>query len=78
MKTTKTFLVLLATFLLLRSQITANSGEYTAVSPQLSLGEVTRTVLENNPAIKEAENLALNNFCFPMPRLARIRRRRSR
>jgi len=56
MKTTKTFLVLLATFLLLRSQITANSGEYTAVSPQLSLGEVTRTVLENNPAIKEAEN----------------------
>src|SRR5437867_3309525 len=55
MKTT-TVLVLLATFLLLRSQITANSGEYTAVSPQLSLGEVTRTVLENNPAIKEAEN----------------------
>ncbi|PYJ92132.1 MAG: hypothetical protein DME62_14025, partial [Verrucomicrobia bacterium] len=56
MKTTKTVLVLLATFLLLRSQITANGGEYTAVSPQLSLGEVTRTVLENNPAIKEAEN----------------------
>src|SRR5438874_8431192 len=56
MKTTKTVLVLLATFLLLRSQITATGGEYTAVSPQLSLGEVTRTVLENNPAIKEAEN----------------------
>src|SRR6266487_4343238 len=55
MKTT-TFLILLATTLLLRSQITANGGEYTAVSPQLSLGEVTRTVLENNPAIKEAEN----------------------
>src|SRR5438128_9021743 len=56
MKTTKTVLVLLATFLLLRSQITANGGEYTAVSPQLKLREVMRTVLENNLAIKEAEN----------------------
>src|SRR5437870_12038733 len=55
MKTT-TFLILLATFLLVRSQIAANGGEYTAVSPRLSLGEVTRTVLEKNPAIKEAEN----------------------
>src|SRR5437870_1557575 len=55
MKTT-TFLILLATFLLVRSQIAANGGEYTAVSPRLSLGEVTRTVLENNPAIKEAES----------------------
>ena len=55
MKTT-TFLILLATTLLVRSQIAANGGEYTAVSPRLSLGEVTRTVLENNPAIKEAES----------------------
>src|SRR6266581_3186148 len=55
MKTT-TFLILLATFLLVRSQIAANGGEYTAVSPRLSLGEVTRAVLKNNPAIKEAEN----------------------
>src|SRR5216117_7315 len=55
MKTT-TFLILLATSLSLQSQIAANGGEYTAVSPRLSLGEVTRTVLENNPAIKEAES----------------------
>src|SRR5437773_2443369 len=55
MKTT-TFLILLATTLLVRSHIAANGGEYTAVSPRLSLGEVTRTVLENNPAIKEAES----------------------
>jgi outer membrane protein TolC len=56
MKTTKTFLVLLATFLLLRSQLVADGGEYGAVSLQLSLSEVTRSVLENNPAIKEAES----------------------
>src|SRR5256712_1606437 len=51
-----TFLILLATYLLLRSQIAADGGEYGAASSQLSLGEVTRAVLENNPAIKEAEN----------------------
>ncbi|PYK14957.1 MAG: hypothetical protein DME55_14320, partial [Verrucomicrobia bacterium] len=55
MKTT-TFLILLATSLSIRNQIAADGGEYGAASSQLSLGEVTRTVLENNPAIKEAEN----------------------
>jgi len=55
MKTT-TFLILLATSLLLRSQVAADGGEYGAASPRLSLGEVTRSVLKNNPAIKEAEN----------------------
>lgn len=55
MKTT-TFLILLATYLSIRSQIAADGGEYGAASSQLSLGEVTRTVLENNPAIKEAES----------------------
>src|SRR4029453_13835950 len=55
MKTT-TFLVLLATSLLLRSQVAADGGEYGAASPRISLGEVTRAVLENNPAIKEAEH----------------------
>lgn len=55
MKTT-TFLILLATFLSLRSQVAADGGEYSAASPRLSLGEVTRAVLENNPAIKEAEH----------------------
>src|SRR5256712_3525728 len=51
-----TFLILLATYLLLRSQIAADGGEYGVASSQLSLGEVSRSVLENNPAIKEAEN----------------------
>jgi outer membrane protein, heavy metal efflux system len=55
MKTT-TFLILLATFLLLQSQIAADGGEYGAASSRLSLGEVTRVVLGNNPAIKEAEH----------------------
>ncbi len=55
MKTT-TFLILLAISLLFRSQIAANGGEYGAASPRLSLAEVTRFVLENNPAIKEAEH----------------------
>src|SRR5438067_3625038 len=53
---TPTFLILLATSLSLQGQIAANGGEYGAASPPLSLGEVTRSVLENNPAIKEAEN----------------------
>src|SRR5438105_6930775 len=51
-----TFLILLATYLSLRIQIAADGGEYGAASSQLSLGEVTRAVLENNPAIREAEN----------------------
>jgi outer membrane protein TolC len=55
MKTT-TFLILLATSLSIRSLIAADSSEYSTDSPRLSLDEVTRVVLENNPAIKEAEN----------------------
>jgi outer membrane protein, heavy metal efflux system len=55
MKTT-TFLILLTTYLLLGSQIAVDGGEYGAASPRLSLGKVTRAVLENNPGIKEAEN----------------------
>jgi cobalt-zinc-cadmium efflux system outer membrane protein len=55
MKTT-TFLILLATSLSIRSLVAADSGEYGAALSQFSLGEVTRAVLENNPAIKEAEN----------------------
>jgi outer membrane protein TolC len=55
MKTT-TFLILLTTSLFLRSQIAADGGEYGAASSPVSLGEVTRAVLENNPAIKEAES----------------------
>src|SRR5256885_8245909 len=55
MKTT-TFLILLATPLIVQSQIAADGGEYGSASPRLSLGEVTRAVLENNPAIKEAEH----------------------
>src|SRR5437870_5374704 len=55
MKTT-TLSILLATFLSVQSQIAADGGEYGAASQRLSLGEVTRAVLENNPAIKEAES----------------------
>jgi outer membrane protein TolC len=55
MKTT-TFLILLATSLLVRIQSAADGGEYGAASSQLSLGEVTHAVRANNPAIKEAEN----------------------
>src|SRR5438876_5665893 len=55
MKTT-TFLILLATSLLVRSQIAADGGENGAASSRLSLAEVTRAVRANNPAIKEAEN----------------------
>src|SRR5213594_3689849 len=53
---TKSLSVLLATSLLLCSQIAADGGEDGAASRGLSLTEVTRAVLENNPAIKEAEN----------------------
>src|SRR5437867_2410834 len=55
MKTT-IFLLLLTTSLSIRNLIAANGGEYAATSSQLSLGGVTRAVLQNNPAIKEAEN----------------------
>jgi outer membrane protein TolC len=55
MKTT-TFLILLTTSLLLRSLITADGGDGGTGSARLSLADVTRLVLENHPAIKEAEN----------------------
>jgi outer membrane protein TolC len=55
MKTT-TLSLLLATSLILRTQIAADGGEYGAVSSRLSLGEITRAVLESNPAIKESES----------------------
>ena len=55
MKTT-TLSILLATSLLLRSQTAADGGEYGSASPRLSLADVTRLVLENNPAIKESEH----------------------
>src|SRR5437762_6639440 len=55
MKTT-TFLFLLTISLAIRNQTAADGGEYGAASSRLSLGEVTRAVLENNPAIKEAES----------------------
>jgi outer membrane protein, heavy metal efflux system len=51
-----TLSILLATSLLLCSQIVADGGEDGAASRGLSLAEVTRLVLENNPAIKEAEH----------------------
>src|SRR5215471_666134 len=53
MKTT-TLLTLLAT--LVRIQLLAEGGVEGAASSPLSLGEVTRAVRANNPAIKEAEN----------------------
>src|SRR5213596_2583722 len=53
---TRTFLFLLTISLAIRNQIAADGGEYGATSSRLSLGEVTRAVLENNPAIKEAES----------------------
>ena len=53
---TKTFLILSAIFLLLRSQTAADGGEYGSASRRLSLADVTRLVLENNPAIKESEH----------------------
>jgi cobalt-zinc-cadmium efflux system outer membrane protein len=56
MKTTTTLSLLLATSLLFRTQIAANGGEDGASSTGLSLVEVTRRVLEHNPAIQEAEN----------------------
>ena len=53
---TKTFSLLLTTSVLLRSQIPADGGEDGTASARLSLAEVTRRVLVNNPAIKEAES----------------------
>jgi cobalt-zinc-cadmium efflux system outer membrane protein len=55
MKTT-TFVILLATSLLLRNQSAGNGDTYGGAALRLSLGEVTRIVLENNPAIKEADS----------------------
>ncbi|HMF45249.1 MAG TPA: TolC family protein, partial [Candidatus Udaeobacter sp.] len=55
MKTT-TFLILLTISLSIRNLIAVDGGDYGAASARLSLGEVTRAVLANNPAIKEAES----------------------
>jgi outer membrane protein TolC len=54
MKTT-TLLILLTTSLSLGNRIAAEGGEDIAGSTRVSLADVTRLVLENNPAIKEAE-----------------------
>src|SRR5262249_26325447 len=53
---TKIFVTLLATSLSIRNLIAADGGDSGAASPRLSLGEVTRAVLANNPAMKEAES----------------------
>src|SRR5438270_6245856 len=54
MKTT-TFLVLLVTTLIVRAESAPEGGATeNALSARLSLGEVTRIVLENNPAIQQA------------------------
>jgi cobalt-zinc-cadmium efflux system outer membrane protein len=55
MKTT-TLLILLTISLSLGNRIAADGGEDNAGSTRLSLADVTRLVLENNPAIKEAEH----------------------
>jgi len=55
MKTT-TFVILLATSLLLRNQSAGNGEAYGDAALRLSLGQVTSIVLENNPAIKEADS----------------------
>ncbi|MEY2555788.1 MAG: hypothetical protein QOF93_932, partial [Verrucomicrobiota bacterium] len=48
---TKTFLALLLTTLIVRAESGATEN---ALSVRLSLGEITRNVLENNPAIQQA------------------------
>ncbi|HME87905.1 MAG TPA: TolC family protein [Chthoniobacterales bacterium] len=53
---TKTFLTLLVTTLAVRTGLAGDGEKIGSASPRLSLGEITRVVLENNPAIKEAEN----------------------
>src|SRR2546430_4940723 len=54
MKTT-TFLILLVTPLIVRAESAPEGGATgNALSGRLSLGEVTRNVLENNPAIQQA------------------------
>ena len=55
MKTT-TFLILLTTSLAIPKLVAGDGGGYGVASSRLSLGGVTRAVLENNPAIKEAES----------------------
>jgi len=51
---THTLLFLLVTTLSLRAEAAGKNGELEAPLHSLSLGEVTRTVSERNPAIKEA------------------------
>src|SRR3989440_5696349 len=54
MKTT-TFLILLLTTLIVRAENAPERGATeNALSARLSLGEITRTVLENNPTIQQA------------------------
>jgi len=53
---TKTLLLLLLTNLSLRAEHAADGGARDSTLPRISLEQVTRAVLENNPAIKEAEN----------------------
>src|SRR5256884_4664900 len=53
---TKSLSVLLATSLLLCSQIAADGSEDGAGSARLSLADLTRVVRQDNPAIKEAEH----------------------
>src|SRR5437762_8381191 len=55
MKTTN-FLLLLLTSLSLRAEHPADSGARDSTLPRISLEQVTRAVLEDNPAIKEADN----------------------
>jgi outer membrane protein TolC len=55
MKTT-TFVILLATSLSIPNQSAGNGDAYGGAALRLSLGQVTRIVLENNPAIKEADS----------------------
>src|SRR6266480_516 len=52
---TKTFLALLLTTLIVRAESVREGGTTeNTLSARLSLGEVTRNVLENNPAIQQA------------------------
>ena len=55
MKTT-TFLILSVTSLSVQTALTGNGDKNSAFSSRISLAEVTREVLENNPAIKEVES----------------------
>jgi outer membrane protein, heavy metal efflux system len=53
---TITFLILSVTSLSVQTALAGNSDENNAFLSRISLAEVTRKVLENNPAIKEVES----------------------